>query len=426
MKQVKDRLGDVIVDLFDIQTEVAAALEESDAQAEQLRQEFLQRLQEKQNNTGKTVHIEKENDDMPNLKYGDGCILTRYRKLKCGKQRRFYEGKIYINGKQKSVYASTQAECLQKLKELREDKKQTNKNDVSNLIIAPTSFKNYGQWLDEWFDQFKVGRIRDNSLDEVAREVKRIKEVFGDSPIKKLSSLQLLHYFNSQPRTNTLVKRYDIVNNSLQKAEDFELIKKNPCKAIQRPTYVKEKRRPFELAEQVAILNALSERYSKAYFFLCCTGLRIGEFLALTPADVDFKQHYILVNKSRNIQSGVLGETKTANSVRKVYFNDKLFEVFDVQELGTYTYNAIKKAFQKVFKRLDLKDISVTHSCRHTYASMMYAVNISDKVIQRQMGHASLSTTMDVYTDILLNGESPILDYIRALKSTLVSTLVCD
>jgi integrase len=174
------------------------------------------------------------------------------------------------------------------------------------------------------------------------------------------------------------------------------------------------------------LLNALSENYSKVFYFLCCTGLRIGEFLALTPNDVNFTQHFILINKSMTARDGILTATKTDAGVRKVYFNDKLFQVFDVQALGTYTYNAIKKAFKKVFKQLGLEDISVTHSCRHTYASMMYAVNVSDKVIQRQMGHASMSTTMDIYTDILLNGESPILDYIRLLKSTLISTLISD
>jgi integrase len=222
------------------------------------------------------------------------------------------------------------------------------------------------------------------------------------------------------------MKRYDIINASLQKAEDFGIIKKNPCKAVERPTFKCEKRRQFELTEQVEILNALSDNYSKVFYFLCCTGLRIGEFLALTPNDVNFTQHFILINKSMTARDGVLTATKTDAGVRKVYFNEKLFEVFDVNKLGTYTYNAIKKAFKKVFQTLGIKGVSVTHSCRHTYASMMYAVNVSDKVIQRQMGHASLTTTMDVYTDILLNGESPILDYIRLLKSTLICTLICD
>ena len=84
----------------------------------------------------------------------------------------------------------------------------------------------------------------------------------------------------------------------------------------------------------------------------------------------------------------------------------------------------IKKALCKVYKVLNLSDISVTHSCRHTFASMLYAVGVPDKIIQKQLGHASVSTTMDVYTDILMSGSSPVLDYVKELKSTLISTLL--
>lgn len=73
---------------------------------------------------------------------------------------------------------------------------------------------------------------------------------------------------------------------------------------------------------------------------------------------------------------------------------------------------------------LNLSDISVTHSCLHTFASELYAVGVPDKIIQRQLGHASVSTTMDVYTDILMSGSSPILDYVKELKNTLISTLL--
>lgn len=47
--------------------------------------------------------------------------------------------------------------------------------------------------------------------------------------------------------------------------------------------------------------------------------------------------------------------------------------------LNTYPYNGIKKALSKVFKALNLTDISITHSCRHTYASMLYAADVSEK-----------------------------------------------
>ena len=196
---------------------------------------------------------------------------------------------------------------------------------------------------------------------------------------------------------------------------------------MERPKYNEESRRAFELSEQSEVLAALSVRYSKAFFFLCCTGLRIGEFLALHPDDVDFRRHCIRVNKSLSLKTGQLNEeTKTEAGERNVYFADELFKAFDLAELGAYTYNGIKKAFNKVYKKLDIAGVSVTHSCRHTFASLLYAVHVPDKVIQMQMGHASVKTTMDIYTDILLQGHSPILDYIRLLKSTLKSTLIFD
>ena len=116
------------------------------------------------------------------------------------------------------------------------------------------------------------------------------------------------------------------------------------------------------------------------------------------------------------MHSGDVGRTKTAASRRRVYFAPQLFDTFDADLLGTFTYSGIKKAFVKIYDKLGLEGISLTHSCRHAYASMLYAAGVSDKVIQSQLGHASVSTTLDIYTDILLAGESPIYEYISALK----------
>lgn len=157
---------------------------------------------------------------------------------------------------------------------------------------------------------------------------------------------------------------------------------------------------------------------------LCCTGLRIGEFLALTADDFDMERHVIYVKSSKNSKSGNVNKPKTAAGVRKVYFNEDLLVGFDISTLGTYTYNAIKKAFKKALKQLNLTDISVTHSCRHTFASLLFAVGVNGKIIQRLMGHASITTTLDTYTDILMKGTSPIYEYISKLKSTLISTLI--
>lgn len=360
---------------------------------------------------------------MQKLKYGAGSITKRQRTLKDGTIRRYYEGRIYRDGKQISIYAKSLSECLTKLKDLKKDYPIV-PDGTGYKVAAQRPFRTYGEWLDEWLKQFKAGKLRADYYKELERRVEKIRKVFGSKAITKLNSLEILQYLNSLPRSNSTVKTYDVLNGSLQKAEDFGVIKRNPCKAIERPTYDKQSRRAYELSEQNAIMQLLNDRYSAVFYFLCCTGLRIGEFLALQADDFDMNRHMITVESSKNSNSGKTNKPKTAAGIRKVYFADTLLEKFDLNYLGTYTYNGIKKAFTKALKQLNIEGVSVTHSCRHTFASMLFAVGVNGKIIQRLMGHASITTTLDTYTDILLKGTSPIYDYILELKSTLISTLI--
>ena len=197
---------------------------------------------------------------MRKLKYGAGSITRRQRTLKNGETRRYYEGRIYRNGKQISVYGRTQEECLSKLKEAKRD-----------YPIVPTSsgykvekekiFRTYNEWLDEWLKQFKAGKLRKSYYQELERRVETVREVFGKKQINKIEALEILRFINSLPQNNSTVKTYDVLNGSLQKAEDFGIIKRNPCRAIERPTYEKQKRRAFELSEQAAIMKELDNRF---------------------------------------------------------------------------------------------------------------------------------------------------------------------
>lgn len=364
---------------------------------------------------------------MQKLKYGAGSISLRRIKRKDGIERRFYQGRIYINGKQVSVYGNTQKECLKKLKKLYEDKQKGQAALPRRMAEskAATLRRTYSDWLDEWAALFKYGKLKPDYLREFKNRVETVRAALGGIALSDMSALEIQRYVNSLPRRNSTVKIFDVINGSLQKAEDVGVIKRNPCRATERPTYDKQSRRAFELTEQAAMFEALDDKYKAVFYFLCCTGLRIGEFLALTPDDVDFNRQTINVRSTMSLKTGKAGTPKTAAAVRKVFFNGELFTKFDVETLGSYSYSGIKKAFSKVISKLSLKGISVTHSCRHTYASLLAGVGVPGKVIQKQLGHASITTTFDVYTDILAaGGESPIYLYIEGLKNTLIRTLV--
>ena len=368
-------------------------------------------------------HIEGDEDMQ--FKYGDGSLKKCYRTNKNGTRRYFWRGRIYLNHRQISVYGKTQAECLSKLKELRTSRNESCSEETPLPIMeAFTQNKPYGEWLSLWVELCKDGKIKSTYKRTLIKNVTTVRNALGNYKLRELKPLNILTYIKSLPRRNLTVKLYDIINGSLQKAEDFGIIKKNPCKAIERPKYEANDRRSFELSEQCEILNTLEGKHRRAFFFLCSTGLRIGEFLALERSAIDFNKSQINVTASLNISSGEIVAPKTKTSIRQVFFAPKLFEVFNIDELGTFTYSGIKKAFLKAYKKIGLKGISLTHSCRHTFASMLCACGIPIKIVQSQLGHAAFSTTMDIYTDVLMNGSSPIYDYIIELKEEIKKRLL--
>lgn len=56
--------------------------------------------------------------------------------------------------------------------------------------------------------------------------------------------------------------------------------------------------------------------------------------------------------------------------------------------------------FKKALKAAGLREIT-WHSLRHTYAALMIALGENIKFIQHQMGHSSITTTLDRYGHLL-------------------------
>jgi len=62
---------------------------------------------------------------------------------------------------------------------------------------------------------------------------------------------------------------------------------------------------------------------------------------------------------------------------------------------------AVYHAFKRWAKRAGLPERFSIHSCRHTYASMLYkSSNYNLRLVQSQLGHSSIQTTQ-VYADVL-------------------------
>ena len=61
--------------------------------------------------------------------------------------------------------------------------------------------------------------------------------------------------------------------------------------------------------------------------------------------------------------------------------------------------DTISHVWAKLVKRVGLEHIRF-HDARHTHASLMLKQGVHPKVVQERLGHATISTTLDLYSHV--------------------------
>ncbi len=366
----------------------------------------------KNENAVNSQSIKKGEEELIKLKYGQGCIQLITRLNKKGSVYKIYAGYCYDEyGKKKAVYAKTQKDCLNLLRKANPPRKNKKRQHYITLK----------DWLLSWYNYFKKSNLRESSRHGYETTMNAtIFPAIGNMKLVALDGEILQKFFNSVSAGNTRKKAFLLINAALKKAVILKKIPFNPCEAVELQKYKTKKRRAFTYSEQQAFLTAENKNLSQVFFFLCATGLRMGEFLALTKDDFFFEHHFFIVNKS--IVRGKLSETKTESSNRRVYFTDSLFKYFELDLLGSFTYESIKKAFRRTADKLNIKDVSL-HSTRHTFATICYALGMNEKVLQTLLGHSTLAMTQDVYTHLLKKGTSDIRLYLQEFCEYIRTTI---
>lgn len=172
----------------------------------------------------------------------------------------------------------------------------------------------------------------------------------------------------------------------------------------------------FVKAMKVPVWSLLSK-------FLGLSGLRIGEAIALTRSDIDFKERLIHVTKTYDANNGIETTPKTLASRRDVYMQDELYNVcveintcmlrqglingygksslFFHNEKGEhiryYTYN---KYVKENAKRILGRDNVTPHIFRHTHTCMLAENGVLLETITRRLGHEDSRITKDIYSHI--------------------------
>ncbi|MGF6906224.1 tyrosine-type recombinase/integrase [Fusobacterium sp. PH5-44] len=155
----------------------------------------------------------------------------------------------------------------------------------------------------------------------------------------------------------------------------------------------------------------VSNKFTSRVMFeiLFCTGIRLGELLALTLDDFDFENKTLFINKtySRSKRKDIITPPKTPNSIRKILISKHLIDLVSEyknklhyyeshQRLYQYTGHYLRHEMERGCKKLGIPKIRI-HDLRHSDASFLINKNFPIIVISKRLGHKSPQITLNTY-----------------------------
>lgn len=131
---------------------------------------------------------------------------------------------------------------------------------------------------------------------------------------------------------------------------------------------------------------------------LLYTGLRIGELLALKKADINRRQKYIKITRS-----------KTRSGIRTIPIHPLILPLIEARMLShsdhlisdpnatPYTYSCYYQVW-KTIMRIIHGEKHTPHDTRHTFATLLDNLDVNEAAKKRLLGHAGKDVTEAVYT----------------------------
>ena len=321
------------------------------------------RSQSKVLNFSKSKPRKKKGDDMKNLtKRADGR----------------WTGRKQIDGKTIIVYARTQKECYERLKQAIQKPAPKTKHNTNKIKLL--------DFANTWFETYKKNQIGPKNQESYKNVIKNHLSNINKN-IQDITSLDIQTFLNNMPATRIKEFTFMVAKQIFRKAKELKIIKDNPCDYVEKGKIQKNKREWFNLEEQKTLLENLpTNKTGLIIKTLLLTGARPSELNGITKQDIH--------NDYIHIQG-----TKTKNAVRWVKISDTLKNELLSQPndiIFKYYLNRLQKDFRTLMNKLNMK--GTLYGLRHTYASNLFYLGVPDKQRQYFMGHSSIVLTNDIYT----------------------------
>ena len=201
----------------------------------------------------------------------------------------------------------------------------------------------------------------------------------------------------------------------------------NPCaKAGGMGKRNADEMQTWTVEEFEKFLKVIKKPISKLGFLLLFwSGMRIGELLALTVADI--KNNVINVNKSYQRINGedIITLPKTEKSKRMIDVSDSvmkelknyikmLYEPTDETRLFPFTKSIFEHDIKTYAAKAGVKRIRV-HDLRHSHATLLLYKGMDIATLSRRLGHENIDTTLRIYSHVYHSNNEKMINFLNTL-----------
>lgn len=292
----------------------------------------------------------------------------------------------------------------------------------------------FEEFIKLYYEDMKP-RIRENTMNTKKYIIDlKILPFFGKKSVNKITPADVRKWQNeliSQGYSQTYLRT---INNQLTAIFNFAVryydLKSNPCtKAGSMGKNSADEMKFWTKEEFSEFIDGVMDKQKSyvAFMTLFWTGIRVGELLALTPADINFEERTISVSKSYQRLGGkdVVTPPKTPKSNRvitvpdflladiKDYMN-RIYCLDSTDRLFNMTKSFLEKEMQRGIKNSGVKRIRI-HDIRHSHCALLFEMGITPLEVADRLGHERVETTLNTYAHLYPNKQRTLSDKLQKL-----------
>lgn len=354
---------------------------------------------------------------------------------------------------------------LYKTKTIRATKKEAEKE--LNRIVRELEQGTYvepakmtvADLLRRWLRDYAASKVAGSTYERYAGIVEQhLIPAFGKKQLHRLKPADVEAYYAEaqesgrvKPAKKGKVKglsarsvqqHHAVLRKALKCAVRWELVGRNVCDMVDPPRVVTKERQAFTEDEIRALLQSTAPTpFGPIVLIAVFTGMRLGEILALTWADLDTKGGAIAVTKSLEQTKGALKikEPKSERGKRRIPIPEnvvnrllaykeqqeaameaagdlwKSLDLICCNEIGYYRKpDSVSSSFRDMTKAAEVRPLGF-HALRHSHATILANRGFNAKIIQERLGHSTIAITMDIYSHVLPTTQQEAADSISDL-----------